>query len=186
MNEQAAVDALKNLIKTNDGLLVQGLFAQGSQINIHMVSATILSPPIASYHVAINIPSVINQTRTAEGQMANPPRSAVYQTQVWLAGNGVIEPEYEDNPYELAHRNFRLFGDRVAYLIESQSGWVNDPITGIAFQLTRQTGQDRAITKQNEITPNETNNIVGLLTILSFRLTQNCNQSDGLYASIPG
>lgn len=186
MDEQAAVSAIKKIVSDNAPTLVQGLFAQGAPILVTAVSGSILTPPIGSYHVAINILDVTSQSRPDgnASQVAKPIRQAIYQTQIWLAGSGTIEPKYEDHPYELAHRNFRLFGDRIVNLLENQ-GWMPDPVTSQRFEIQRQIGQDRAINKRNEIDPpsSTASVIAGLLSVIDFRLAQNCGSESSLYRS---
>lgn len=186
MYEQAHLDNLKALIVANESTLMTGITFQGAAKTIHQITTTNLTPPTGYPYILIYSPTNRERSNLEGGSsptVNHPRRKATYPIVIEITDQAVVSSD-DDEAYETAHSNFRLFIDRLCKLIKDQT-WIG---TNPRAKLVRGDGDDdRVISKQNlsgTWQDTESNWWATLHTQLDFELIDECvDSSDAqLYA----
>jgi hypothetical protein len=144
--EQKVLDSLKTLVDNNKTTLMTGITYQGAAKTIHQITTTNLAPPSGYPYILIYCSGVKEQSNLTEAPtVRHPRRKANYRIRIEVTDQAILVTG-DDEAYEQSHRDYRLFIDRLVYLLRTQT-WIG---TLPKTQLTRAAGDnDRAIDVQN-------------------------------------
>lgn len=175
MDNVAVAEELKSLILDNAALLVEGLIFQGDVVEAAQVTESVLSPVIDTLFLAVHIPIAYERSQR-QSNLRKPTREAVYQTQIEVTDLG-IEQVDDDQPYEVVHRNFRRFCNRIVKLLNDQT-WITDsPRT----ELLRDAANDRRIDFIDLSSSDQSVVAARLYGQIGFTLVEKCVDDTTLY-----
>ena len=146
MNESVIAEAVKLLIDNNESLLLDGISYQGSQKSIHQNVTSTLTPP-TGYPFILTMCSEVRETSKNErSNLQLPPRIGVYDMIVEVTEQALVVAG-EEFPYKQMQDDFRLFTDRIVYIIKNEP-WIT--YNGESAELQRVSGESgRRVTKRN-------------------------------------
>ncbi len=181
MNEDAALEALAELLRDNNEKLVSGLIFGGAQRYIATISETHLTPPSGYFHIALNVTQTVTEGKSATAAIAVPRHGVLYNTQVFILDIASVS-EKENFSYEIAHKNFRVFSDRVVTLLKDQK-FITNRHNDLKFRIDRRAGADQRIQKTNRTRrwSEQSGYMAALVALLSFDLSQECLDDAKLY-----
>lgn len=181
MNEDAAISAMAALIKDSNEMLVSDLTFGGSQRYIATISETHLTPPSEYFHITFNATQAVTQGKSSVSTQAIPRHVITYNIQVFILDMAMVS-EQENSTYERAHKNFRIFTDRVVQLLRLQA-WITDFKTDLRFRIERRAGSDQRVQKANRTRrwSEQGGYMAALASLISFDLSQECLDDAKLY-----
>lgn len=122
------------------------------------------------------------------GTTQKPSREATYEVQLWIGDVAQVQiDDKQESLFEVMHLDFDRFVDRIAALIKGQN-WIGTAPKTKLFRTrgVRNRGDgDRAIQRENRSGTWENvegDNVAELLSVLSFRLVDECVDDSALYS----
>jgi hypothetical protein len=136
MNRDGAKQAVKAYIQANEATLLSGLTAQGVNREIRQLTTSI-APPRDYYWIGIECKQARSFSMPARN-VIKPPEWVKYDMVVHISDYAIFQTG-DDEPYEIMHSQFDLFGDRIVRLIRPQvpgTTWIPSANDAPRFRLT--------------------------------------------------
>lgn len=171
---------LRELIRSNEDALIQGMVHQGQQRFIKQVALSNLTPPSGYYYILVYVTDQREFTRGQTSTVQKPTPQAEYEVQLEVSDEALVQIG-DLEAYETMHLDFDRFTDRLVDLIREQSWFGSDP----KRKLKRAAGeQDRRVEKSNlsgTFVDTENNSTATLYCQIRFTLVEECVDRSKLY-----